>query len=40
MQFMLSTKSARDACKQGLGLNLLSFPGLILAVGITMVVFA
>jgi len=37
---MLSTKSARDACKQGLGLNLLSFPGLILAVGITMVVFA
>jgi len=40
MQFMLSTKSARDTCKQGMGMNILSFPRWTLVVGITMLALA
>ena len=36
MQFMLSTRSARDTCKQGFGWNFLSFPRWTLVVGITL----
>ncbi len=35
-QFMLSTKSARDTCKQGAGYELLTFPKWTLVVGIGM----
>jgi solute:Na+ symporter, SSS family len=35
-QFMLSTKSARDTCKQGAGYELLTFPKWTLVVGITL----
>ena len=40
MQFMLSTKSARDTCKQGMGWNFLSFPRWTLVVGITLLALA
>jgi solute:Na+ symporter, SSS family len=35
-QFMLSTKCARDTCKQGAGYELLTFPKWTLVVGITL----
>jgi len=35
-QFMLSTRSARDTCKQGAGYELLTFPKWTLVVGITL----
>jgi len=39
-QFMLSTKSARDTCKQGAGYELLTFPKWTLVVGITLLALA
>ncbi|HLA41687.1 MAG TPA: hypothetical protein VJ417_16910, partial [Candidatus Glassbacteria bacterium] len=36
MQFMLSTKSARDTCKQGAGYELLTFPKWTLVVGLAL----
>ena len=36
MQFMLSTKSTRDTCKQGAGYELLTFPKWTLVVGIAV----
>lgn len=40
MQFMLSTKCARDTCKQGAFYNLLAFPRWMLVVGITVLALA
>ncbi len=40
MQFMLSTRSARDTCKQGAFYNVLAFPRWMLVVGITMLALA
>ncbi len=40
MQFMLSTKSARDTCKQGAGVELLTFPRWTLIVGLALLALA
>ncbi|MCE5272084.1 hypothetical protein LLH00_12480 [bacterium] len=40
MQFMLSTKCARDTCKQGALFNALAFPRWMLVVGITILALA
>ncbi len=40
MQFMLSTKSARDTCKQGAGYELLTFPRWTLVVGLALLALA
>ena len=39
-QFMLSTKSARDTCKQGAGYELLTFPKWTLVVGLALLALA